>query len=93
MADLIVDDQYIKDLGNYYKCYAETIQNAIDEYLNIMNSAKTDAVKFGATADALDSFLEYAKELHDIVSYFGLQVESVCNRFIEEVDEKDQYLY
>ncbi len=93
MLDLIVDDQYVKDLGSYYKKYAKQMQSAIDEYLSTMNWVAENAIKSGTTYDALNSFLVYAKKLQDIVSSFGIEIESVCNRFIEEIDEKDQYLY
>ncbi len=93
MLDLIVDDQYVKDLGSYYKKYAEHIQSAIDEYLRKMRWAQMNAIELGATSNALETFLQYAEKLQDIVLSFGIEIESVCNRFIEEIDEKDQYLY
>ena len=93
MADLIIDDGYIQALGNHYKMCAEQLQNAVDEYIKILSKATSGNVSSGEFKEALSGFLQYAAPLREAIASFGVEIENSCHRFLEEIDEKDQYIF
>lgn len=51
------------------------------------------AIMEGATAEALESFVDYVENLKDIVNDMGEEAKGMCLAFLSEVDEADSYLY
>lgn len=93
MADLIIDDEYVNNLGSHYNECSKTLQSAVDGYIATLEKINNDAVTSGEFQNALNGFLQYANVLRDVVSTLGVKIESSCDSFIAAVDEKDQYLY
>lgn len=93
MADLIVDDENMRNTGNYFKEFSSTLQLSLDDYTNILNEIKNDAVISGDISEKLDAFIACAKMLDASISELGIEIKNSIDKFLEEIDEKDQYLY
>lgn len=91
--ELLVDDAYIKDVGAYFKSYAAQLQSAMDQYTATVSCMKDEAAVSGEFSRALGDFLQHARALKDVISSFGDEIAAVCDGYLEEIDEKDQYLY
>lgn len=93
MADLIVDDENLREIGNYFQEISKTLETYLDDYTNILNEIKTEAVMSGAISEALDTFIIHAKNLDSSISELDIEIKNSIDKFLEEIDEKDQYLY
>jgi len=93
MADLIIDDEYIKDIGIYIKDFSSKLEAYLDDYVSILNKIKTDAVISGDISEKLEVFIQYSTTLNGLISGVGTEINDTAGVFIEEVDEKDEYIY
>lgn len=93
MSELIVDDQYVAKIGSYYKNYALKLQLSLDGYVESLQRIKSEAVTSGEISNAIECFAQYAGVLRNTVSSMGNEIEATSLRYLEEIDEKDQYLY
>lgn len=93
MADLIVDDENLEEIGNYFKEFSSKLQLYLDEYTNILGEIKAEAIISGDISNTLDAFIMCAKALNSSISDLGIEIKNSVDRYLEEIDEKDQYLY
>lgn len=93
MAELIIEDQNVKDIGSYMKSFSLRLESALDDYLSIMNEIASEAVNSGEISDTLEAFIQYASKLNNSIAEIGSEINTSACAFIEEVDKKDQYLY
>ena len=83
-TELKIDDDYINSQAEQIAKWACDLQGGIDKYTAILE---------GATAEALESFVDYVENLKDIVNDMGEEAKGMCLAFLSEVDEADSYLY
>lgn len=93
MSELIIYDGDTKSIGTSYRDYARALQIAIDSYTWTMKNITEKAVMSGSFKEALECLIQYAAELHGEITFLGNEIKTTCNNFIEEIDEKDDYLY
>ena len=74
---LKIDDDYVLNMGETLSEKEKELQSGVDKYLEIMKKISEDAIKEGETAQALDT----------------LNVNKTCQKFKDEIDENDQYLF
>ena len=92
-TELIIDDDYVNEMADFLNTRAANLQEGIDRYIQILENIRRDAIKQGATADALDTFISYAKNLSNVVEELGQTAKETCNTFISDVDESDEFLF
>ena len=88
-TELIIDDDYVNEMADFLNTRATNLQEGIQ----ILDNIRRDAIKQGATADALDTFISYAKNLSNVVEELGQTAKETCNTFISDVDESDEFLF
>ena len=81
------------EMADFLNTRATNLQEGIDRYIQILDNIRRDAIKQGATADALDTFISYAKNLSNVVEELGQTAKETCNTFISDVDESDEFLF
>ena len=52
-TELIIDDDYVNEMADFLNTRATNLQEGIDRYIQILENIRRDAIKQGATADAL----------------------------------------
>lgn len=92
-TELIIDDDYVNEMADFLNTRATNLQEGIDRYIQILDNIRRDAIKQGATADALDTFISYAKNLSNVVEELGQTAKETCNTFISDVDESDEFYF
>ena len=92
-TELKIDDDYINSQAEQIAKWACDLQGGIDKYTAILNNILAAAIMEGATAEALESFVDYVENLKDIVNDMGEEAKGMCLAFLSEVDEADSYLY
>ena len=78
-TELIIDDDYVNEMADFLNTRATNLQEGIDRYIQILENIRRDAIKQGATADALDTFISYAKNLSNVVEELGQTAKETCN--------------
>lgn len=92
-TSLKIDDQYVEEMGYFIEKCANDLEDGMESYLQIMNKIKDEALMKGETAEALVAFNEYAEFLRGKIAALGETSKRVCDNFLTEVDEKDQFLF
>lgn len=92
-TELKFEDTYISGMATYFSGYAEELQGGIDRYLQIMHDIRENAIIEGDTARALDTFIMYADKLKEVIRESGSNAKTLCENFVEIVDQKDDKFY
>lgn len=89
----IIDDEYCKSMGSYFKKQGEALDKMISDYIDVLETVKNTAIKDGDVAKALDSFIEYAKQMKGKIGVISNSAQVQVTNFLSKVDEADQYLF
>lgn len=92
-TELKIEDEYVTEMGSFFYKNANALEDGLVNYLEIMSAVKEDALMKGDTAEAFGAFTEYAEYLRGKIEALGEAAKSVCCSFLDDVDEKDQYLF
>lgn len=90
---LKIEDAYIYDMAMQLAIRAGDLQTRIDAYISCIEGIRSNAILEGDTADALDTFITYAKGLNNIVLESGTNIKTLLENYMTEVDAADEYLY
>ena len=91
--ELIIDDEYCKAMGSYFKKQGEEIDELISEYLDVLQNVKNKAIVSGAVSDALLVYLVYVEKLTKHFGTISSSANSQIIKFLKRVDSEDQYLF
>lgn len=92
-TELMVDDDYINGMAEYFEKQGKQLQCMADSYMEFMKRITEEGIVEGETADALKSFLGYAEKLKRVISVTSAEMRDSVMNYLEEIDEQDQYLY
>ncbi|MCF2681966.1 hypothetical protein [Faecalicatena contorta] len=90
--DLIIEDEYVNEVGNYLKVEAEDIEKKLKEYISILKGVCEEGIVEGKTAEALKEFVSQAEAMKGIAEC-GRAANTYCKNFISRIDEADEDLY
>lgn len=91
--DLIVDDDYIRSMGDYFDKEGRRLEAALGAYLQCLSQVKDQAIPQGDTHDAIESFLSFATSLKGELTALSEVAKARSERFISQIDDTDQYLF
>lgn len=95
--NLVVEDDFIKNIGSYIKDQGEYLSEIIKKYIRIMKNVKDKGLIKGKTADALEEFIiqveSNANSKSATSEILGQQTARYCSTFITEIDKADKGLY
>lgn len=91
--ELIVDDEYCKKMGEYFKSQGEQIDKCISEYLSIMNNIKNAAIVRGDTNSALATYISKTSQLKGQILSLSSSAKTMTETFVRNIDVEDQYLF
>ena len=99
MDDLIINDEYAKNLTRYinrftFPSYGDSsIEKRIQDYIGALNQVRQSAILSGETADKLDILISYAEKLKGVCGNIGKDVDASSSHYLREIDDADQFLY
>ena len=91
--DLIIDDDSIQIIGNYFRTQGTALDDVVSKYLDYLTSARRSAIKSGSTAEALDDFIELAQEIKGEIASLSEIAGQYTVNFLKRIDEEDRFLY
>ncbi len=91
--DLIVDDDYINSMGNYFLQQGEHIDSMINSYVSIMRTTKNKAISSGEVSKALGTYITYASKMNKQVGKISKNTKKLTKNFLSRIDAEDKYLF
>ena len=91
--DLIIDDDYCREMGEYFISQGEDLEQIIAEYIVILDDLKEAGLRSGEVAEALEAYILYVKKIKGNVNSISKALQRQINNFLSQVDEADQYLF
>lgn len=92
-SELIVDDDYCKDMGAYFWSQGEQLDKCITNYLNIMKKVQSSALVSGETSKALAAYISKASQLKGQIKTLSSTAKSSVENFVTRVDAEDKFLF
>lgn len=92
-TELVIDDNYINEVAEYFETQGKNLQRMVDSYIAALKRVTEEGVVEGETSDALKSLLEYAEKLNQVIAATSVEVRDTVMNYLEEIDTQDQYLY
>ena len=92
-SELKVTDWFYQDIGFASNICCNWITISVIHYKNIMQEIANNVVKSGSTHDALNEYIQIFEDFIEITKGIGEQYRSLCNLFVGEIDDLDQFVY
>lgn len=93
MGDLIIFDEFYFDVGMYIRLMNMKYEQILEEYVRILNSIKNQGICQGETAEALEMYINLAKNMGSTIKALGNVMDSAMHNYIESIDKKDTYIF
>lgn len=90
---VIVDDNYINEMAEYFERQGKQLQGMIDSYIDAIRKVTENGIVQGDTADRLKSYLAYVEKLKQVVLEVSTEARDLADSYLEEICEQDQYQY
>ena len=92
-TELIVDDEYCRNMGNYFLTQGEQLDKCISDYLRIMNKVKDSAIVSGEASKALAVYISKVTQLKGKIKEISSTARNTAETFVTKVDAEDKELY
>lgn len=92
-ADIIVDDDYVTQVGGYCSGSGKELEEFFDEYLTTLGEIASQGIKGGAVHEAAVEFSAAAKKLKGLFESISQTGDEMCKSFVTQINEDDQFLY
>ena len=93
MHDVIVIDEEFSSVGQSVETACAALEQALTQYLGIMSRAATEGTAAGASAAAMNAFVENAREMQSMLENVRQLHASATQQFLAEIDAADRFLY
>ena len=93
MGNLKINDAEYETLATASLKICEVADKQIKEYLSILENILDKAVTHGNIYNCLTLFFEKAKKFEEYVMPVGDDLNKTATDYLDEINEKDQYLY
>lgn len=91
--NLIIDDEYIFAVGDDSKRRGKKLEEALEQYLEILKEIQTEALVEGNVAEALVAFVGCVELLKGQLEDISKTMYNRSYSFIQDVNDADQYLF
>lgn len=91
--NLIIDDEYILDVGSDCNRRGIKLEEILEQYLGILKEIQTEALVEGNVAEALVAFVSCVELLKGQIKDLSKSVDDRSYSFIQDVNDADQYLF
>ena len=92
-ANLIIDDNYIQEVGRLSSIRGRKLEEILDSYVGILMEIETEAITSGEISQAVSAFRECVTMLNDRLSTISTNIDTVADSFIIDINTADDYLF
>ena len=94
MGNLIVSDEDYNAFEESLNAFADAAESRLIRYISIMKNVQSTAIHDGHISVRLDDFIKSTESLlKETIRTQSITVGLCINRYLLDIDEKDQYLY
>ena len=65
----------------------------VKDYIAAVEKVRSNAIKEGEVAEALDVYITYVKKLYEQIEEISVIAQNQVNDFLTQVDNADEYLF
>lgn len=91
--NLIIDDDYCKKMGTYFKRQGEQMDKLVADYIAILKDVRKKAIVSGEISKTLDVYIMYVQEMNKQIGDISDTAKKKTNVFLNKVDAADQYKF
>lgn len=86
---MIIDEDYCKEMNNYYIQQAEFLNLFIIQYIEILKETKTKALVSGSVATAMAIYISHVELLQNQIRNITYDIDNDIGNFIRQVESED----
>ena len=91
--NLIVSDEYINEMSEFFLKQGENLENMLDQYLAVLWVICNINITSGKIHDGLEAYKNAGKSLNGELKILSTVVSQTLKNFLNEIDEVDKYIY
>lgn len=92
-ANLIIDDNYVQEVGRLSYVRGRKLEEILESYVEILSEIETEAISSGEISQTVAAFRECVTLLNERLSTISTNVDTVADSFIIDVNTADDYLF
>lgn len=93
MSDIVIDDGYVKEIGDFISKQGERFENFIARYTTVLVRVVSEGIKSGRTAESILQYIELVRQLEGVVGSISELGKSLTEKYMEDIDAADDFLY
>ena len=91
--DLIVSDEYIKEMASYVDEQGDFFERMLSDYIQMLTILAQNGFTSGKYHKGLLDYVDVAKTLKGDISEISKRIQMKLLGFQKDIDERDKYLY
>ena len=92
-SDLIICDEYIKEVGESCKRRGEMLEEIMEIYIAILEEIQSEAIVEGEFSQSLWEFLQCVCRLRNLLQDISDNVNEACKFFVIDINDADSFLF
>lgn len=92
-TEVIIDDNYIKEMAEYFEKQGMRLQGMADAYISAITKMIEEGMPMGETSEALKVYRDYAQTLHQVIMDTSMKIRDSAMNCLGEIVTKDNYNY
>lgn len=92
-TNIIIDDNYISEMGEYIFKKGMQLQNIMDEYLLIMKDCLNYGIVKGDTAEALSEFYVKMRYFKLIILETARDNKDILYQYLQKINDAEKYSF
>lgn len=91
--NVIINEEELRRACSTINTYSNNLEDEIRQYISVLNSINKSAIASGEFSDAIKTYTTYVRKLQHQTTIVVQKTKDITNRFIQQVDNDDSYIY
>lgn len=91
--NVIIDEQELREACRKLNIYSNNLEDEIRQYISVLNQVNKSAIASGEFSGAIKTYTTYVKKLQHQTTIVVQKTKDITNRFLQQVDSDDSYIY
>lgn len=91
--NVIIDEQELREACRKLNTYSNNLEDEIRQYISVLNQVNKSAIASGELSDAIKTYTTYVRKLQHQTTIVEQKTKDITNRFLQQVDSDDSYIY
>lgn len=91
--NFILNEEDMRNIKSILENNGNTLEKMVDDYYRLLTQIRYFAVLEGKTAGKLNELIKNTRILNDHIQTLSVRYGKICDSLVQEVDQRDRYLY